>query len=267
MEDKFIWNNVGDLYWDSPSDTYHAISLMIRAQIAILFSQIQTAATAYYATSSTTLKNYILTQTGSRNTAIQETFKSWERDNNDHLFLAGLMTHSDDYSKLLKSIGEKILLLGERSEGMDALTNLVQQTLINTQEILRGRTNTPYHRAVLLVKAIRSCKDIKTHSIADAIRYIRSNLSENAPFYEQAMTIRAEVKAHAKNSRDGEDKAWRSIAKMSQPSFTPTRSKSKMGRIRFPSKCATYIPDCLPNENPKINGKSLPDYPDPDILR
>ena len=244
-----------------------SINLMIRTQIAILISQVQTCATAYYATSSATLKNYILTQTKSRNTSIQKAFKSWERDNNDHLFLAGLMTHSDDYSKLLKSIGEKILLLGERSEGIDALTNLVQQTLINTQEILRGRTNTPYHRAVLLVKAIRSCKDIKTHSIADAIRYIRSNLSENAPFYEQAMTIRAEVKAHAKNSHDGEDKAWRSIAKMSQPSFTPTRSKSKMGRCEIPTLFENPNVGALPSQQAKMNGKPIYDVLIPEPFR
>ena len=267
MEDKFIWNNVGDLYWDTPSDTYHAISLMIRAQIAILFSQIQTAATAYYATSSTTLKNYILTQAESRNTSIRKAFKSWESDNNDYVFLADLMTHSDDYSKLIKSIGEKILLLGERSEEIDALTNLVRQTLINTQEILRGRTNTPYHRAVLLVKAIRSCKDIKTHSIADAIRYIRSNLSESAPFYEQSMIIRDEVKAHSKNSRDGEDKAWRSIAKMSQPSYVPTRSKPKMGRCEIPTLFEDLNVGVIPDQRAKMDGVPINVVPIPEVPR
>ena len=70
---------------------------------------------------------------------------------------------------------------------------------------------------VELVHAIMSDSELGVKSIPQAIRFIRFHVAEESRYYAKCVEARGCVKRRAKKCSDGEEKAWRSIAKMAQP--------------------------------------------------
>ena len=84
-----------------------------------------------------------------------------------------------------------------------------------------------YADVVFLVHAIMSDHELGIKSIPKAIQFIRSNKSEHLPYYAECVEARICVKSQAKHCQDGEEKAWRSIAKMAQPNRMKKRRRAR----------------------------------------
>ena len=90
-----------------------------------------------------------------------------------------------------------------------------------------------YADVVSLVKEIRTDKALKFRSIGAVIDYIRATIRPSSPYYKRAMDARALMATLAKHEINGIDKAWRSIRKMSQPSYGKHKRKS-FGKMLVP---------------------------------
>lgn len=84
-----------------------------------------------------------------------------------------------------------------------------------------------YADVVFLVHAIMSDRELGIKSIPKAIQFIRSEVSEYSSHYAKCVEARNCVKSRAKKCQDGEEKAWRSIAKMSQPNCMKKRRRAR----------------------------------------
>ena len=84
-----------------------------------------------------------------------------------------------------------------------------------------------YADVVFLVYAIMSDRKLGIKSIPKAIQFIRSEESEHSAHYAKCVEARNYVMRRAKNCEDGEEKAWRSIAKMAQPNRMKKRRRAR----------------------------------------
>lgn len=83
-----------------------------------------------------------------------------------------------------------------------------------------------YADVVFLVHAIMSDRELGIKSIPKAIQFIRSEESKHSAYYAKCVEARNCVKGRAKKCQDGEEKAWRSIAKMAQPNRMKKRRRA-----------------------------------------
>lgn len=83
-----------------------------------------------------------------------------------------------------------------------------------------------YEDIVKLVCTIMSDGELGIKSIPQAIRFIRLDVTEKSSYYAKCVEARGCVKRLAKKCADGEEKAWRSIAKMAQPNRLKKRKRA-----------------------------------------
>lgn len=122
-------------------------------------------------------------------------------------------------------------ILGCLQQIVDLLFVLVKRLDVLIDVIVRWPNGvspiSSYADVVELVQKVRYDDALKMRSIPKAIQYIRFNANEASPYYKQCLEARGCVKKLAKKRIDGEEKAWRSIAKMAQPNYVKKRRRSR----------------------------------------
>lgn len=86
---------------------------------------------------------------------------------------------------------------------------------------------TCYKDVVRLVRAVRDDeKLVNVRSIPKAVNFIRFDAGQDSGYYNDCLEARMCVRKLAKKRADGVDMAWRTIAKMSQPSYRGSRRRA-----------------------------------------
>lgn len=99
-------------------------------------------------------------------------------------------------------------------------------------ELLKPRYSC-YADIVILVRAVRYDSRLGIRSLPKAVKFIRFDVPPESSYYDRCIKARECVSDLAKKQADGEDKAWRSIAKMAQPN---RRKKRRVRRNAAPGQ-------------------------------
>ena len=96
---------------------------------------------------------------------------------------------------------------------------------------------TCYHDVVRLVRAVREDESLDNiRSIPKAVNFVRSEAKPDSGYYNECLEARMCVRKLAKKRADGIDMAWRTIAKMSQPSYRGAQTATpRRGRSPYPT--------------------------------